>query len=577
MTLSGRRVFILGVIASGALGAATSRGAEPRWRGVFPAGVSREGTTEITLEGSDLAGVHALVVSAPGITAERRSDGRFAVHVAGDVPEQDVDVWALGTHWLSQPLRLAVSDPPQVVEREKNDGEGAAQSVELPVVIDGTLNPATDRDDYVFSVEAGRRVAIVFRSESLGGSVRPALTVFAPDGRELLHDDGGQSEPILELAPSAAGRYRVRVEDRAYQRDALSTYRLALVTGPRLAAAFPAVATRGKPRRVTLYGSQLAADEPARPSIEADIDTPTAGAPDGGGWTPSSAVLLDGFAYRHPGSHGRVRFGLVDEEVTPETDRRHDTLETAQDATPGAWTAGRFLHPGEVDWYRFPARKGESFWIEAVGERAGLAMDLDVAIHDTRGKLLQSLADTPQPRGAPPQLPLDTLDPMGEWKAPADGPYALMIRDLYGPSLAGVTRSYRLFVGPPRPAFRVVAMPAEAAAPRGLALKPGATATLSLIAVRRGGHNAPILVGAADLPPGLDVRPATIPAGALTATLTLAAAQDAPAWVGPLSLRAESEVDGRTQAATVRGATVVREGKPPVVRLTGGVVAAVVE
>ena len=356
-------------------------------------------------------------------------------------------------------------------------------------------------------------------------------------------------------------------------------YRLAIFTGPRLVAAFPTVLTRGRSEPVTLFGYDLPGGEPAGPGfapglerIEVGVDVPALAVD--GGWTLANAAMLDGFIYHHPGSRGALRFDVVDQEVTRETDDRHDIRAEAQKVTPSVVIAGRFLRPGEVDWYRFPAKKGEPLRIEAVGERSGLAMDLDMAIHDAQGALLQTLADTAQPKGVPADCPLDTLDPIGTWTAPADGEYTLVIRDLYGPSAAGVERTYSLALGPEREAARVVALSPDSP-PRGLFFKPGSSAKLSLIAVRRGGHNAPITIRALDLPPGLESEPATIPAGQFTAPLPISAAKDAPAWIGLLTLQAETRVDGQGQLGPVLGATLVREGKPPLVRLCDGIAAAI--
>jgi hypothetical protein len=583
MTPAGRLKRVLALVTFGSMIGPPARGAEPHSLATFPMGVSRAGVVELSLSGTDLKDARGLFFSVPGLRADRLPDGRFAVKAAGDIPLRHVDVWAVTPSGLSNPSRLAVSDLPVVAGREK---DGEAQPVELPVVIDGAIDPATDRDDFLVPVRAGQRVAIAFRSQSLGGSVLPALTVFAPDGRELLHDPGGQAEPTLDLLAPEEGTYRVRVEDRSYRRDAYSTYRLTLFTGPRVVAAFPNVLTRGKTQAVTLFGYGLGGGTPVPPGagfapglerIEVAIDAPSAGDPDGGGWALANALTLDGFAYSHPGSHGPVRFGLVDQEVTLETDRRHETLETAQEVKvkPAGVIAGRFLRPGEVDWYRFAAEKDQTLWVEAVGERSGLAMDLDVAIHDARGKLLLALADTAQPKGSPVLCPLDTLDPSGAFKVPADGDYALMIRDLYGPIASGVERTYRLHLGPPREGARVVAIHPNETTPSGLSLAPGGRAELQLIAVRTVGHDRPITVRAEGLPPGLEAEPTTIPAGKLTASLTLKAAQDAPAWVGLLTLRAESETEGQTSSVPVLGATLVRSGKPLVVRRCEGVAVAV--
>jgi hypothetical protein len=577
-------VYTQGLVVLGvwALGAGGLPAAEPQLRGLFPMGVSRTGTIEVTLSGSDLKDARQLVFSLPGLTAERRGENRFAVTADGSLPEQEGEVWALTPAGLSNPVRVSVGDLPLVIEHEPNDGAATAQQVALPVIVDGAINPATDRDEYRFEVEAGQRVSMAFRSESLGGSVRPALTLFDPGGRERLHDPGGPAEPVLDFQATEGGGYRLRVEDRAYRRDEFSTYRLGLFTGPRLVAAFPAVLMRGKPQPVVLFGYELpggraagAGFPPGLERLDATIDAPAAGAPDGGGWTSASGLMLDGFPYQHPAVRGSMRLGLVDGEITAETEGRHDTLATAQEVPVATVIAGRFLRPAEVDWYRFTAKKGEALWIEGVGERAGLVMDLDVAIHDLKGKMLQTLGDTAQPKAVASQLPLETLDPMGAWTAPADGAYALVVRDLYGPVAWGVDRSYQLRLGPLRDEARVVVLPPRVDRPCGISVPQGGQVDLLLTAVRRGGSPAPITVHAEGLPPGLEAKPTTIPADQSTKTMTLSATTDAPVWAGLFALRAETQRDGVSRGVPVLAATVVRPGKPSAFRLCAALAAAI--
>ena len=213
--------------------------------------------------------------------------------------------------------------------------------------------------------------------------------------------------------------------------------------------------------------------------------------------------------------------------------------------------------------------------IEAVGERNGQAMDLDVAIHDGVGKLLQAFADTLPVKGAPAFLSARALDPSGAWTAPADGEYALMIRDLYGPTALGLDRTYALAIGPPRPEAWVVTLPAESNGPLGLAVEPGKTVTVDLVVIRRGGHNAPITVRARRSPAGLSAVPARIAQTAASSALTIAAGADAPAWSGRLTLEAVAEIDNTARPVRVRTATPIRDGKPIAVRLCDGLAAAV--
>ncbi len=328
----------------------------------------------------------------------------------------------------------------------------------------------------------------------------------------------------------------------------------------------------------TLPGAEPAglALAPGLMQLAATIDAPAAGDPDGGGWTLLSAAMLDGYRYSPPGVRDPVRLGLVDPDVAREAEGRHDVRPARpRKIALGGVIAGRFLRAGEVDWYRFSARKGQTLWIEAVGERAGLAMDLDLAIHDALGNPILTLADVAPAKRTATADPLDTLDPMGAWTVPADGEYTVVIRDLYGPSAWGVDRTYWLTIGRPHEAARVIARSPDTP-PHGFSLKPGGNFWLSLTALRRGGQTAPITISALDLPTGLEAEPATIKAGEQAATLSITATRDAPAWAGLLTLRAETTLDGATRAIPVLGATRVRDGTPPVDRLTSGIAAAVI-
>jgi hypothetical protein len=281
--------------------------------------------------------------------------------------------------------------------------------------------------------------------------------------------------------------------------------------------------------------------------------------------------MVDAFAYRLPGVGGEVRFQLAEAnaKLLHETDQPNDTLGQAQPIAQPAEIAGRFLTSRDVDWYRFTARGGKSLWIEAIGERAGGLIDLDIGIHDASGKLLETIADTKQPKEIPAALPLDTVDPSGAWKPPADGDYFLAIRDLYDSVIAGPDRTYRLSIGPRLEAARVVAIVDN------LALKPGGSASLELIAIRRNGQQAPIRIEAHDLPPGLAANEITIAAGKSTGTLKLTCDKSAADWTGALHLVAESEIVKQTTTLPVRSVILVQDSKPPRVRLTQGIPAAI--
>ncbi len=258
---------------------AVARGQEPHLAAIFPAGGQRGTTVEITFEGKDLKAVRTLFCSHPDITAKKITDNRFAVTIPDTVVDGDYDVWTATLTGLSNPRRLVVGSLPEVNEKEKNDEPATAQEVKLPTVINGKFDPGTDRDYYRFDAGAGQPITFHFRSETLDGAARPAVTLFGPTGKELLHDDGRDAEPMLHFEPRDAGSYLLKVEERAYQKGD-NVYRLAIFTGPALVAAFPQVLTRGKTQSVTLYGS---GGKPAFQKIQTDVKAPLTADPDGGG------------------------------------------------------------------------------------------------------------------------------------------------------------------------------------------------------------------------------------------------------------------------------------------------------
>ena len=121
-----------------------------------------------------------------------------------------------------------------------------------------------------------------------------------------------------------------------------------------------------------------------------------------------------------PEFRGTVRFGLTDSDVVVEQEA-DDRIESPQRVSVPCCINGWFRTEGDLDWYEFPAKKGQTFQIEAWGERYGRLMDLDVAIHDASGKLLTTLKEVLSAKGAAQQAVLGfngstrRLDCPGGW------------------------------------------------------------------------------------------------------------------------------------------------------------------
>jgi hypothetical protein len=112
-----------------------------------------------------------------------------------------------------------------------------------------------------------------------------------------------------------------------------------------------------------------------------------------------------------------------------------------------------------------------------------------------------------------------TFDP------PADGDYVVRVGDARG--LGGERFDYHLVVRKPRPDFTVSVSPDDPNIPQ------GSTALVTVRVSRRDGFDAPVLVTADRLPPGITSTPALIERGATTAVLALSADPSTPTFSPP--------------------------------------------
>jgi hypothetical protein len=157
------------------------------------------------------------------------------------------------------------------------------------------------------------------------------------------------------------------------------------------------------------------------------------------------------------------------------------------------------------------------------------------------------------PGATPPSngMPLFTLDYRNDdggytfgrdsrltFTAPAAGEYLLRLRDRRG--LSGPEFAYRLTAAEPRPDFKVFVGTTAPNVPR------GGRVPVYVAVERTDGYEGPVEVEATGLPPGLTATTATVPPGATSAALTLAASTEAPATPVRFKLVARARIGEQT-------------------------------
>jgi len=602
------RILSAVILACSCLSGIAARGQTPELQYLYPAGGTRGRTIEVELVGKrldDLTSLHFSCAAAgvPKISTKLLGKNRAELTIAADAPLGDFDAWGIGPKGISAPVRFAVGELPVVVEAEPNNAAEKALIVENSSVVYGKIEPGADTDWFRVKVPNGANLAVACRSQSLGGTALPTVSVFGPGGGEIderAHDSLIRSEPRLIAIRDDAGEFLIRLQDRSYRTTPMPFYELTLTTDPMIWGMYPPSLTQGTNDQISLYGYNL----PGGKSVEdvasaggafpADLVTKLEGPLDsaprvtGESWRSSASIFTDVTHYQNPQFAGDVPFetssspviDLADPEPPlkdSEAERRRRTGAPRRIEPPVVFTNRFYRSRDAVHWYRFAAKKDQYFWFEAAAQQLGRPCDLELAVHDAQRKPLETLNDVAFAKGAEPIIPLESRDPAGTWKAPAAGEYLLAVHDRNAFNLHSFERAYRLSIGPRLEDVRVVAVMGEAAAMRGWSVAPGGKLEITVGAVRRGGHGAAIEVApvAGSLPAGLTIAPVTIAAGKPSATLTIEATQDALPAIIPIRLTAKTTIEGKPRTMAVETVVYVPGETKPAARICAEPVVAV--
>lgn len=133
-------------------------------------------------------------------------------------------------------LRFDLSDEPDADEAEPNDAPGQAQPIEVPCVVNGSLDSDGGCDFYRFSGTPGSVVYVDVRASSLGSALRPAVTVRNAQGEPVASGSFVTNvtraatvmtrDPSVAVRLTEAGPYTVQVADASGRSGPDFFYRL---------------------------------------------------------------------------------------------------------------------------------------------------------------------------------------------------------------------------------------------------------------------------------------------------------------------------------------------------------------
>ena len=405
-------------------------------------------------------------------------------------------------------------------------------SITLPAIVNGQILPG-DVDRFRFEARKGQQLVIAasarelipYLADAVPGWFQATLALYDANGNELAYDDDYKfhPDPVLFYEIPKDGEYLIEIRDAIYRGREDFVYRIAVGELPFVTSIFPLGGTAG-----------------TQTTIEAN------------GWNLPASNLTPQAKDKGPGVYpvSASCKGLTSNPVPFAVDTLPECLEqepnneqaNAQQVTPPLIVNGRIDQPGDVDLFRFEGRAGDKIVAEVYARRLDSPLDSTLKLTDATGRQI-AFNDDHEDKAA--GLTTHHADSLLSATLPADGTYYLALGDAQ--HKGGPAYGYRLRISPPEPDFELRVVPSS------VNVRAGATATLTVYALRKDGFSDEIALTLKDAPSGFTLSGGRVPAGQDQVKLTLKAPPTPTKE--PLSLC----VEGR---AVIQGRQIVRAAVP---------------
>lgn len=481
----------------------------PRILGLFPPGAGRGAELEVALAGDYMPPGCRLLAAGPGLEIAPTNDPhRYRFRIAADAAPGPREVRLVATQGASAPFPFVIGDREELNHELRR---GALPIPRFPMVANGRLDAAGAIDRYELRLAAGQQVVCAAFTKRLRSPADPVMRVVDREGRVAAaslppSEVGRGADGLLVFRAVETGSYTLELFDFQLGGGIDYSYRLSITDGPWIDHVIPwelagggaagsiaagtsgtagtsgiagiagIAGTSGQLNEVMVAGWNLPGGDGRQWRTTATA-RPMTGHDAGPAWIDQKLVL--------PAGPWPV---VVEREPERAMEREPDSN------TAVSWPVavfGRFDRAGDVDVVTIAGKKGERLAIDVVSAQAGFPTDAVLAIRDAAGKQLQEVDDSDGSR-----------DPRTRWDVPADGQYAIVLRDRS--RQGGPRHLYRLAIAAPTPDLKVRVNSMS------LLLHPGRTAKLPVLVERRDGLAGDLQLAVEGLPPGVTVAPVTL-------------------------------------------------------------------
>ncbi len=406
---------------------ATSFAASPRLRSISPRGIQRGAEHVVTFGGTTLADAQEILFYEPaGLEVVKLEPAANAVKatikVGPDVRLGEHVAQVRTASGLSDFRTFQVEALPAVAEKEPNSDFDAPQAITLNTVVNGNI-ANEDVDYFVIEAKKGQRISAEVVAMRLSNALfDPYVAILDSKRFELSANDDtafALQDGYASVVAPADGKYIVEVRESAYA--AGNNYRLHIGTFPRPTAVYPAGGKMGEETEVQFLGlptGEFAAKFvlPGQPVTDHGLF-----ASDAGGISPTPNT-----------------FRLFEHGNAFEQEPNNEIAQGTPVALPLAFN-GIIETPGDIDCFKFSAKKGVSYEVECFARRIRSGLDPVMNLYTAAGKSIVGNDDSRGP------------DSYFRFNVPADGEYVIRVTDHLG--RGGPDLVYRVEFQPVKPAL----------------------------------------------------------------------------------------------------------------------------
>jgi hypothetical protein len=472
---------------------------------ITPRGGQRGTEMAMLFSGARLSDAKEILFYTPGFSVTKLevvndNQVKATVKIAADC--------ALGEHamrirtasGISELRTFWVGALPTVDEKEPNSDFAAPQPIALNVTVNGVVDNE-DVDYYVVECKKGQRLSVEIEGMRLANTVfDPYVAILDAKRFELAAADDSalvRQDAVAAVLIAADGKYVVQVRESAYGGNGACSYRLHVGTFPRPTALVPAGGKVGEEVEVQFLGD-VTGPFTQKFKLPGTIDARFGLVPqDAGGIAPSAHVFR------------LAEFGNVLEKE-PNNSHEQGTpaeLPLAMNGVIGA--------PGDVDFFRFKAKKGETFDVHCYARRIRSPLDPVMTVYHFAGGGIVGNDDAIGP------------DSYFRFTAPEDKEYSISVGDHL--RKGGVSYAYRIEFTPVRPVLDMsIPKVANYSQERQTIVVPRGNRYATLVAASRANFGGELAIEADGLPAGVKLNSDNMPANLTVIPVLFEAAPDAP-------------------------------------------------